>query len=276
MSKSGLELAEKLKEKFMELSMHDLENIRSLASDTIKERFVRPKKCKRGKLSPYITKHKWEKILRAEKNIKFRFCYYLMRKLALRVGEVVELNIKNINLELKEIFIITEKSQMPDKCFLDQESTQKLKEWIKDHEAEILINKGFIFCPCALSNSIRTHISKDTIRNHFREAVKKAGVQTAYGHAFNQNRVLNLLTTHSCRHSGITDFYLKTKDLVLTQKYARHQDIKSTMVYIHHTEEDMRNALENPLIEIPNDDRIILLQIIEEFKKNRIKSVLVN
>lgn len=258
-----------LEKRISNLSKNQLEKIISLSSQTIKQKYSKNRKCKRGKLSPYITSNKWEQILRAENNPKFRFCYYLMRKLALRVGEIVELNIKNIRLDLKEIFMITEKSKMPDICYLDNEAARKIYEWVQENRTQIDKHQGYIFFPDPKSHSKRKFVSCDTVRNHFRAAVAEAHLQTCYGKAYNQNRVLNLFTTHSCRHSGITDFYLKTKDLVLTQIYARHQSIKSTMVYIHHTEKDIREALENPLIKFSQEDRAILLMMVEEFRRNK-------
>lgn len=229
-----------------ELSMHDCEKVRLHVAEHIKENFIRPKTCKRGKLPPYITAEKWERLIRLEHNEKNQLAYILMRRLALRVGEVVRIRLQDLHLENRELYIITEKSKKPDIVYIDDVSHELLLDHIHKHHKEITDHDGHVFFPSKWSNSSRLYISSNTIRNKFRAAVEKAGFQFAYGKAYRQNRVLNLYTTHSCRHSGITDFYLRTRDIVATQKYARHQDIKSTMVYVHMTMEDLKDMVLNP------------------------------
>ena len=51
------------------------------------------------------------------------------------------------------------------------------------------------------------------------------------------------ITTHSFRHLAITEFYNKCKDVILTQKFARHKDIESTLVYIYKSTDEIRQAL---------------------------------
>jgi integrase len=41
------------------------------------------------------------------------------------------------------------------------------------------------------------------------------------------------LTFHSLRHFAISWFYFKTKDIVATQRFARHCNIQNTLRYVH-------------------------------------------
>jgi len=47
------------------------------------------------------------------------------------------------------------------------------------------------------------------------------------------------LPFHSLRHSSITNVYRATKDLYLTQRFARHASPLSTTVYTHPTDEEL-------------------------------------
>jgi site-specific recombinase XerC len=47
------------------------------------------------------------------------------------------------------------------------------------------------------------------------------------------------LTFHSTRHSACTNVYRRTKDIRLTQRFARHRSLLSTMIYTHPLEEDL-------------------------------------
>ena len=49
---------------------------------------------------------------------------------------------------------------------------------------------------------------------------------------------------HVLRHDAITNFYRATKDIRLTQRFARHKAIASTMIYTHHTDEDLLQAVQ--------------------------------
>jgi integrase/recombinase XerC len=49
---------------------------------------------------------------------------------------------------------------------------------------------------------------------------------------------------HSLRHTACTNIYRATKDIRLTQQFARHASIVSTAIYTHPTEEDLAVAVE--------------------------------
>lgn len=257
-------------EQFRGMSKHQIEAVITQANNILKDKYKKPRKPKYGNLSKYIIRSKWEEILNATHRYKFRFIFYLMRKLALRVGEITQIRLKDIDLEHKQILIpCTEKSHMPDICYLDNEASQKIKEWIESNYDNITGHEGFIFCPEKRSHSNRSKICEGVIRKEFRKACKLANVQISYGLTKRTNYHLNLYTTHSCRHSGITDFYLKTKNIKLTQIYARHQNINSTLVYIHHTEDDMRQAIEKKQIGLAPDEFKEFLEVFKEFKQHQ-------
>ncbi len=48
---------------------------------------------------------------------------------------------------------------------------------------------------------------------------------------------------HCLRHSFLSEFYRVTKDIVATQKVARHKDISSTMIYTHIYDQDIVDGL---------------------------------
>jgi integrase len=73
-----------------------------------------------------------------------------------------------------------------------------------------------------------------------------------------KERRLFRLTTHSLRHYYIDKVYKSCKDPLKTQKLARHQDFKSTQVYIHLKQEDidktLKDVFENENISIKEDE----------------------
>jgi site-specific recombinase XerC len=73
-------------------------------------------------------------------------------------------------------------------------------------------------------------ISLRRIQFVFREWQAAAGFETVY-------------PFHALRHSAITNVYRATKDLYLTQRFARHSSPLTTTIYTHPSDEELYAAL---------------------------------
>jgi site-specific recombinase XerC len=49
---------------------------------------------------------------------------------------------------------------------------------------------------------------------------------------------------HALRHTACTGIYRRTKDIVLTQRFARHASLSSTLRYTHASDDDLARAVE--------------------------------
>ncbi len=83
--------------------------------------------------------------------------------------------------------------------------------------------------PLFLSNQ-RRRVSLRRIQFVFREWQAASGFETIY-------------PFHSLRHSAITNVYRATKDLYLTQRFARHASPLSTANYTHPTDEELYEGI---------------------------------
>src|SRR5213594_3989900 len=79
--------------------------------------------------------------------------------------------------------------------------------------------------PLFLSNQ-RRRVSLRRIQFVFREWQAAAGFETVY-------------PFHALRHSAITNVYRATKDLYLTQRFARHSSPLTTTAYTHPSDEEL-------------------------------------
>lgn len=52
------------------------------------------------------------------------------------------------------------------------------------------------------------------------------------------------VSLHALRHSSCSAIYAQTKDLRLTQRFARHKSVVTTMLYTHPSDEDLVRAVE--------------------------------
>jgi len=50
---------------------------------------------------------------------------------------------------------------------------------------------------------------------------------------------------HALRHTAITNVYRATKDLFLTQRFARHANPITTVAYTHVSDEEMYRSLQH-------------------------------
>ena len=71
-----------------------------------------------------------------------------------------------------------------------------------------------------------TRLSKRRAQYTFKEWQQKARFDRLYGF-------------HSMRHSSITNLYRATRDLLLTQRFARHSHLATTTTYTHPSDEDL-------------------------------------
>jgi integrase/recombinase XerC len=75
-------------------------------------------------------------------------------------------------------------------------------------------------------------LSSRQLRNLFLAWQKRAGFEEYY-------------TFHALRHTALTNLYLATKDLLLVQQQARHANARTTEIYAHVSDEDVRRAVED-------------------------------
>ncbi len=51
-------------------------------------------------------------------------------------------------------------------------------------------------------------------------------------------------TFHRLRHTAVNQVYRATKDILLTQRFARHSIVLVTSIYLHPTDEDLARSVQ--------------------------------
>jgi len=74
-------------------------------------------------------------------------------------------------------------------------------------------------------------LSARQLRHAFKVWQGRAGIE----HLFN---------FHTLRHTACTNIYRQSKDIRLTQRFARHKSILTAAIYTHPTEEDLMRSIE--------------------------------
>ncbi len=77
-----------------------------------------------------------------------------------------------------------------------------------------------------------TRLSGRQVRRAFKQWQERAGFDRYF-------------TFHSLRHTACTNLYRTSKDIRLTQRFARHRSLTSTAIYTHPTDEDLLRSLQH-------------------------------
>jgi len=81
-----------------------------------------------------------------------------------------------------------------------------------------------------LCNQSGSRISKRRVQVAFRDWQIRAGFGRHY-------------SFHSLRHSAVTNVYRSSRDLFLAQRFARHASPLTTTIYMHPSDEEMREGI---------------------------------
>lgn len=147
----------------------------------------------------------------------------------LRVSELVELKISNINF--KEGFIIVEgKGEKTRLVPLASSTAEYLQEYIQNVRKKIKVNKkneDIVFL-----NTRGTSMSRVIVFIIIKELTQKAGITKS-------------ISPHTFRHSFATHLLQNGADLRFIQEMLGHSSITTTQVYTHLKTEELRDVILN-------------------------------
>jgi site-specific recombinase XerC len=101
---------------------------------------------------------------------------------------------------------------------------EKLRAW-KKREGESLVPDAPLFV-----SRLGRRLSARQLRENFATWQRRAGFERR-------------LSFHALRHTACSTLYRRTKDIRLTQRFARHKSILTTSIYAHPSDEDMVRAV---------------------------------
>lgn len=147
----------------------------------------------------------------------------------LRCHEVLSLNIEDILTQVNEVrycivlrvFKGHQRSKKPQFIFLSRRIRKALGKWLA-HERR---TSGPLF-----TSRQGNRLSLRQVRTLFRRQQQRAGFDRIFGF-------------HALSHTACTRVYAATKDIRLTQRFARHVSILTTMMYTHPTDDDLMHAV---------------------------------
>jgi len=147
----------------------------------------------------------------------------------LRLAELLGLNVGDLSPDGRRIRRrvtldpATTKGGHPGEVFLGPKLAAKLRRFLawKKSRGEGMEPGDPVFA------TIReTRLSKRRAQYAFKQWQEKARFDRFFGF-------------HSLRHTSVTNLYRATRDLLLTQRFARHSHLATTTTYTHPSDEDL-------------------------------------
>ena len=172
-----------------------------------------------------LTKEELSTFFNVCDNFKFKTIFMLVYGSGLRIGEVANLRVEDIDSKKMRIFVRDGKGNKERYTILPKQSLEMLRTyWSKYRQHK---RRGRIF----LSETGKA-ITLGVIREHFRKYRRKA-------------KINEKATVHTLRHNFATDLIERGATLIQVKELMGHSNIRSTMAYVHVA--NVKMDLESPL-----------------------------
>jgi len=183
--------------------------------------FEIPRPSRPLQLPKVLSKEEIALVIKAIKNVKHKTMIMLAYGCGLRVGEIIRLTINNVDGKRRLLFIERGKGKKDRVISLSPALLIMLREYYRQYKPKKFLFEGV---------SPGEPYSIRSLEEIIKAAKQKAGI-TKSG------------SMHMLRHSFATHLLDKGTDVVLIQKLLGHNDIKTTLRYLHVTNKDLLNII---------------------------------
>ena len=184
-----------------------------------------PMRKKKKTLYKVLTKEELSTFFNMCDNFKFKTIFMLVYGSGLRIGEVANLRVEDIDSKNMRIFVRAGKGNKERYTILPKQSLEMLREYWRRYRQHK--RKGIMFL-----SELGEPITVGVIRTHFRKYRKKA-------------KINEKATVHTLRHNFATDLIERGATLIQVKELMGHSNIRSTMEYVHVA--NVKLDLESPL-----------------------------
>ena len=182
-----------------------------------------PRSKKEKKLPVVLTKEEVLQILSVVKNVKHKLILALMYSSGLRVSEVVNLRVCDLDLESKMLVVRQSKGKKDRTTVISDKVIDVLKKYLVNKKAHQLVFEG----------EDDRELTTRTVQAIFHEAIGKTGIKKD-------------ATCHSLRHSFATHLLESGTDIRYIQELLGHNSVQTTQIYTKVTNYGLKN-IKSPL-----------------------------
>ncbi|MCD4819399.1 MAG: site-specific integrase [Candidatus Cloacimonetes bacterium] len=187
-------------------------------------------KSKEKKLPVVLSKNEVKKILDCTNNLKHKAILSTIYSAGLRLSEVVNLKICDIDSDRKIIFVRGGKGKKDRVTILSKELLKLLRRYFREYRPKVWLFEGLK----------EDQYGRRSVQNIFKKSLQKS-------------KINKIVSVHSLRHSFATHLLEGGEDLRYIQKILGHKSSKTTEIYTHVTSVGM-NRIRSPLDDMNFED----------------------
>lgn len=170
-----------------------------------------PRPKRELRLPTVLSKDEVCRIIKVTTNLKHKTLIMLTYSAGLRVGEVLNLKLTDINSDRMQIMIRQAKGHKDRNVMLSEQILNQLRIYWKEYRPAVYLFEGY--------KSHRPYSSRSA-QELFKKSVKLAGIRRH-------------VTMHTLRHSFATHLVEKGVDIHVVQRLLGHCHLKTTTGYLH-------------------------------------------
>lgn len=209
--------------KMSELQIHSRMNALKFYFDKVLRRekmfFEIPRPKKPSQLPKAINKEDIKKLFEVTTNTKHNIMLKLCYGMGLRVSEIVNIKIEDIDSKNMQVFIERAKGKKDRYVNLPETILNQLRDYFKEYRPKVFLFEG----------QYGGQYSSRSVQSVFKNALKKAGINKRVG-------------IHSLRHSFATHLLENGTDISHIQQLLGHSNIKTTLIYTHVSRKDLKKV----------------------------------
>ena len=165
------------------------------------------------------------KLFNAAKSPKHRLLLKVLYSGGLRRSEIIKLKVEHLDFKNHRIYIKDSKGNKDRYTILAQSIIPEIQQYLQQHQPkEYLFNGKYKGKP----------YSESAVKWGFEYALKRSGIDKHF-------------TPHSLRHAFASHSLTIGTDIITIQKLMGHDDIRTTMLYLHINNNLKSNPLVSPL-----------------------------
>lgn len=182
-----------------------------------------PRPNKPSKLPKVINAQDIKKMFEQTTNLKHNTMLKLCYGMGLRVSEIINLKITDIDSKNMQVFIERAKGKKDRYVNLPESSLEQLRTYFKEYKPKKYLFEG----------QYGEKYSTRSAQQVFKAAMKRANINKEVG-------------IHSLRHSFATHLLENGTDISFIQQLLGHNSINTTLIYTHVTKKDLKK-IKSPL-----------------------------
>lgn len=161
----------------------------------------------------------------------------VMLDAGLRVSEVTNLRLRDVNLNTGKIMVREGKGKKDRALWVGGETLELFQKWIDTKP------QSEFFFPTLKGDQLNDRY----IRQLVDRVANQAGIQeyqtkiNEAGEEYQESKV----HPHTLRHTFATDLYRETKNIRMVQKALGHSDLTTTMIYTHIVDDELEEAMKS-------------------------------